>query len=406
MQIVDDDSSVTGTVRMEVTGSGPMTTSSVITKGTHGEIVHGTENADGSIEPEAVTLPWQYEYEINTGQSNYYYIKAESMTRDLVVTGSVDTWHEKRLYDSTAAFTATASKGLIVYNETDDIFREIEQVDSDTDITLSGHLFAPETREYIVYSSDYVTGTADPGHRSGYLADASSTFQSLEVKAGNVVKNDETGETATITSIVYQTEVQLDEDIFTEGEEPYTIYLDSGKTTEIKTDALIDTNGSFLSSGFTKDSYVKNLVTGKVADVMRVVSESELSLDSSIITSAGERYVIHSKKSAPLYSTGYKANCVIDTTTDFARTIAVGEVIHNTYQDIYGTIVSIDADNHEICFDKEVFPPRTITYHIYRKRTLTCTIYLDDELQVSGSSTHWDEVETSLNGCFSAGSGE
>jgi hypothetical protein len=401
MQIQDPaDVESSGTIRFKVTSDGTVDTAQVISRDTNGELIHGTLREDGSIAPEKVDLPWKYEYEVSGAQSHYYSMSAKNSKLSEKASGSVTTWNENLLEDGSASFSGSVEEGFIVYNTTDDISRSIQTVNSDTTLTLSGYIYPLSVREYYIFSPKIIRGTANvsiPSPPPPLLEDSNIDFTTEGVCIGNIVENTDTGDTARVIAVAPNT-LTLDTHIFTIGGEDYSITLNSGQESSDQAGLLIDDQAQFEFNEVSYGSVVENIDDGTFARVTSVNSGTELSLSADIFSSPGnERYQVHTNRSVSRTSSRYEANALIDSNADFTISTDVGEIIYNPSEDRFGKIEKIDSATH-ISFATEVFPPRSIEYSIYTDRTLTASVYYNDELIETTTSSHWDTVEAAVTG--------
>ena len=72
------------------------------------------------------------------------------------------------------------------------------------------------------------------------------------------------------------------------------ISLATGTNTSVVSLQLVDSTASFLSKGISSGDVVTNIATGSVSTVVSVVSNTVLSLDSSIFTTTGNSYGVFS----------------------------------------------------------------------------------------------------------------
>ena len=329
-----DPDPIEKTVRFEVDGS--VGSAEILTRDGSGELIHGEEDEDGTVTPETVDLPWEYEYEIDANQSNYYYIEAANHQTSAKTSGTTNTWHDTLLQDASAAFTSTVVPGYIAYNSTDDVFREVISVNDNTELTLSGCLHPTSVREYIIYQSGSVSGTTDGGGVGTYeLEDSSADFISERVSVGDFVWKTSTSDYARITGVA-TTILTLDKDIFL----------------------------------------------------------------------SGHGYKLYSSALPASSSTQQNHGSLIDSTASFTTTVSPDDIVYNTWTGDYALVLSPVGSDTELDLDTNIFPHRLINYTVYQNRTLSCTVYVDDEEYITTSSTHWDCVEALLSGTIPADDSE
>jgi len=76
----------------------------------------------------------------------------------------------------------------------------------------------------------------------------------------------------------------------------YPTIIVIGDTTDVASNSLIDSAALFFSDGISEGDIVSNRNDGRVATVVQVISDTEITLSGTIFTSAGEGYKIFSSK--------------------------------------------------------------------------------------------------------------
>jgi len=74
----------------------------------------------------------------------------------------------------------------------------------------------------------------------------------------------------------------------------YPNILASGVSTGITPSLLVDSSASFISDGIKQDDIVTNITTGAVANVINVISNTQITLDSDIFTVSPQNYKVFS----------------------------------------------------------------------------------------------------------------
>jgi hypothetical protein len=333
---------------MEISGS--VDSTDIITRDGSGELMHGTEKDDGTVEPKNVDVPWEYEYEIDTTRSHFYSMEASNDSAGWTASGAIDKWIDDAgdciLQDAAASFLSTVEAGYAATNVTDGINREVLEVTDDQNLNLNAPIFPTEMRTYVIYDVNGVT-------ISGSCTDDSQDYH------------------------------------------------------------LIDSGASFDSENISYHSLVENTSVGasspdRFSLVESVNSATDITLDKDSF-STGDNYTIYTTVSIPSFSTTYIAGALrdehynIDFTDDF---VEANDAVRNTGLDLYGTVAAGGVAANELTIvsvlGPEIFPVHPITYRIYKNRTLTLSIYLDDEEQQSITFKHWSTVEGSISGTLAA----
>jgi len=75
------------------------------------------------------------------------------------------------------------------------------------------------------------------------------------------------------------------------------VTLAAGTNTSVVSLQLVDSNAKFLEKGISAGDIITNITTGTISTVVSVVSNTVLSLDSSIFTATGNSYGVFSESS-------------------------------------------------------------------------------------------------------------
>lgn len=348
------------------------------------------------------TLPWSYQYQIDLYYPAFYYsVQARSTERVEKTTGTADRWNEFTFEDGSAAFTQTAVTDDYMYNNTDEVYGKIASVDSDTVLTLQSICFDEAKRTYKVYQpmDRRVSGIAK-GPVMNQLIDDSVTglFIAKNVEIGDKAYNTVTGDIALVTATAGNS-LTLDTDIFPTAGDHYSVFNTGneiiGSATATDPYKLIDGTKLFKTGSSPVSVGAVAALGGfsSFAAFAKVLSveETALTLDRDIF-SCGEAYVVFNYGQDEAFSTTQQMNKLIDSSAHFYTDATKECILYNTYADNYAGIASIDG-NTRMTLAADLFPARVIEYVIYARRTLSLSIYINDELYKSVSSQWWNEVE-------------
>jgi hypothetical protein len=400
------------TIKIEITGSTAVSSADIIVMATDGSLSYGVLQDDGSILPETVAIPWSYEYTDTSGADLFYSVSAKYEGNTSIGSGTVSAYREDKLTDSSASF-GSGYVGYFVYNSTDDIFAKIESVDSGTQLTLDRVLFDESWRTCYIYQQGtaLLSGTSG-NYLENNLVDTTTQFYG-KVLAGDSVTNNSTNQSTTVKSDPEDAEdktLELNRDIFTEsaGGEVYYICRDSSLSGYSATQGggahlLKDSEGrNFQAVGVSYGHLAVNETTGAYAQVESVDSGSSdtLHLDTDIFPQGGEAYRIYMVKSLPTYSTTYTENSLISSSSTFLSSVKNGDIIYNPYQNLYGTVTSVDSDT-KLSLDGNIFPEHAVQYEIYSVQSLTITASVNGEVYNTITSEHWGTLEATLTGIIS-----
>jgi len=233
------------TIRISITGEGVDTISIAYCLSCPGSEDTVTDElvAEGSS--------WEIEIPVNRKEESFFVISAKNRERVLLGSGSVTQYSEKKVLDDTAVFTSlgirtsSAENGTADYavNETDNstYAEKIEAVVSDTELELNNDIFPVKHGKYEIRENSSgqlrKSGTAK-SISAGRLVDTEGYFLTNGIQAADIVKNlssDPILQTA-VNTVVSESEIALDNDIFTERSEDYIIY----KTKKLSITVTVD----------------------------------------------------------------------------------------------------------------------------------------------------------------------
>lgn len=217
-------------------------------------------------------------------------------------------------------------------------------------------------------TSSTTTGT---GSDDTALIDSTATFITDGVIVTDMVKNVTTGKFAFVYSVDSETQITTSMDYFGtigdsyeivhgyNGQESYHGFLKltapiyntiqaTGNPTSIASSRLIDSGASFLTTAASGDE-VKNTTTGLLCNVIRVVSDTELSLTANRFTDVAQGYSVerHAPNTALASGTTTSTGTLfqlIDSGATFLTSVREGDVVENTTDNTYTYIESIDSD--------------------------------------------------------------
>lgn len=157
---------------------------------------------------------------LDTGEEAeaWYFVWLLKRLSSRVCSGSISSIAENKLIDSTATFISdSVIVGDTVTNLTTQATARVVSIDSETQLTLTAYIFQTQGHEYLI-APTFCNGNATQT-TADKLIDSGATFQSDGILVDDAVLN-KTDETwAKVTEIVSETELTLDADIFTSGEE-------------------------------------------------------------------------------------------------------------------------------------------------------------------------------------------
>jgi len=140
---------------------------------------------------------------------------------------------------------------------------------------------------------------------AGQLVDANAKFMSVAgVRVGDVVEKEtdlSPNPTARVTAVLSETELQLDQDIFTAAGEKYRIRRGfvhvTGTVTAVSAGQLVDANADFVTAGVRGGFVVtKEDAQGTILDyawVTSVVDANTLQLSKDLFSAVGESYRVY-----------------------------------------------------------------------------------------------------------------
>ncbi len=217
-------------------------------------------------------------------------------------------------------------------------------------------------------TSSTTTGT---GSDNTALIDSTATFITDGVMVTDMVKNVTTGKFAFVYSVDSETQITTSMDYFGtigdsyeivhgyNGQEAYHGFLKltapiyntiqaTGNPTSIASSRLIDSGASFLTTAASGDE-VKNTTTGLLCNVIRVVSDTELSLTANRFTDVAEGYSVERHAPNAVLASGTTTSTgtlfqLIDSGASFLTSVREGDVVENTTDNTYTYIDTIDSD--------------------------------------------------------------
>jgi len=224
------------------------------------------------------------------------------------------------------------------------------------------------TKTESTVTSSTTTGT---GSDNTALIDSTATFITDGVIVTDMVKNVTTGKFAFVYSVDSETQITTSMDYFGtigdsyeivhgyNGQEAYNGFLKltapiyntiqaTGNPTSIASSRLIDSGASFLTTAAPGDE-VKNTTTGLLCNVIRVVSDTELSLTANRFTDVAEGYSVERHAPNAVLASGTTTSTgtlfqLIDSGATFLTSVREGDVVKNTTDNTYTYIDSIDSD--------------------------------------------------------------
>lgn len=223
-----------------------------------------------------------------------------------------------------------------------------------------------ETESTVTSSTTTGTGSDDTA-----LIDSTATFITDGVIVSDMVRNVTTGKFAFVYSVDSETQITTSMDYFGtigdsyeivhgyNGQEAYNGFLKltapiyntiqaTGNPTTISSKRLIDSGASFLTTAAPGDE-VKNTTTGLLCNVIRVVSDTELSLTANRFTDVVEGYSVERHAPNTVLASGTTTSTgtlfqLIDSGATFLTSVREGDVVENTTDNTYTYIESIDSD--------------------------------------------------------------
>lgn len=232
-----------------------------------------------------------------------YVVYDNTPTMTSLVSGSADSYSNKKLVDSSADFiTAGVSIGDLVCNNATGMYAVITGV-SATVLYLDWDAFPNGNEPYTVFDNTPQMTTITSGDANSaftnHLIDATADFNTAGVFVGDEVRNDSTMNYATITEVTKYV-LTLDSNIFTIGNEPYTIFDNTSEMSKIRdaaagarwVDRLFDVQGTF-TAGVTVGDLVINTTDTISAFVSSITNDRTIVLSSDIFDDGNEDYAIY-----------------------------------------------------------------------------------------------------------------
>ncbi len=237
----------------------------------------------------------------NSNEPYVVYDNTPAMTS--LASGSADSYSNNQLIDSSANFiTAGVSSGDLVRNNATGMYAVITSVSSTT-LDIDWDAFPNGNEPYTVFDNTpqmttIVTGNANSTF-ANHLIDATADFITAGVLVGDEVRNNSTMNYATITEVTKYV-LTLDSNIFTMGNEPYTIFDNTAEMAKIRDaaagarwiDRLFDVNGTF-TAGVTIGDLVINTTDTTSAFVSSITNDRTIVLSSDIFDNGNEDYAIY-----------------------------------------------------------------------------------------------------------------
>ena len=232
----------------------------------------------------------------------------------------------------------------------------------------TGGISVQISRTESTVTSSTTTGT---GSDNTALIDSTATFITDGVIVTDMVRNLTTGKFAFVYSVDSETQITTSMDYFGtigdsyeiihgyNGQEAYNGFLKcvapiyntiqaTGNPTSIASSRLIDSGASFLTTAAPGDE-VKNTTTGLLCNVIRVVSDTELSLTANRFTDVAQGYSVERHAPNAVLASGTTTSTgtlfqLIDSGATFLTSVREGDVVKNTTDNTYTYIDSIDSD--------------------------------------------------------------
>lgn len=354
--IIDSGSS-TGTTANKLAQAAQTFSSTV----TAGSILYAFNTTDSTFaEVDGVDSDTQLDLAKNIFVSGEAYIIAGPITS--VASGTTTTRNTGRIVDSSQSFTTTVSPGDYVYNTSEGKYTTVASVPDDQTVILTAAIFGGLGEDWIISESAPAglstvdSGTTD-GTTTDKLVDSSQDFTTTVTSSLNTYAFNLTDKTfATVDAINSDTQLDLDADIFTSGEQYVVagpiVSVDDGDTSGQASNKLIDVGQNFVTTVTIGDA-VYNLDTGTYTTVTAIDDNENLSLaDDIFLAASGESYKISENEPSEMdiqaqgWTTAAATNKLIQAGQDFTTSgIEVGDAVHNTTDGSHATITAIDDDD-------------------------------------------------------------
>jgi hypothetical protein len=223
------------------------------------------------------------------------------------------------------------------------------------------------------------TGTTT-GVGSPYLdvvIDSSATFLSDGIEEYDRVVNNTTGKHAYVQSVDSDTQITVSQEYFGSIGDSYTVIGEyagqdgykgflklvaptvyniqaTGTNTSTGTNRLIDSGASFLTTAAVGD-VVKNTTASTSTTIIRVVSDTELSIAANRFPTAGDGYSIERFDGSAVNASGTTTSTttlkLVDSGASFLSTVNEGDVVINTTDSTHSYVVSVDSDTELSIWD-------------------------------------------------------
>ncbi len=209
------------------------------------------------------------------------------------------------------------------------------------------------------------------------VIDSSATFLSDGIEQYDRVVNNTTGKHAYVQSVDSDTQITVGQEYFGNigdsysvigqyaGQEGYkgllkltapTVYnvQATGTNTSTGTNRLIDSGASFLTTAAVGD-VVKNTTASTSTTIIRVVSDTELSIAANRFPTTGDGYSVErfdgSAVNASGTTTSTTALKLVDSGASFLSTVNEGDLVINTTDTQHSYVVSVDSDTELTIYD-------------------------------------------------------
>lgn len=251
-------------------------------------------------------------------------------------------------------------------------------------VGVNGSLIFPGSYDFeknkteVTRASGTTTGVGSPD--LDVVIDSSATFLSDGIEQYDRVLNNTTGKHAYVQSVDSDTQITVSQEYFGSIGDSYTVigqyagqdgykgYLKlvaptvyniqtTGTATSTGTNRLIDSGASFLTTAAVGD-VVKNTTTSTNTTIVRVVSNTELSLAANRFPTSGDAYSVErfdgSAVNASGTTTSTTALKLVDSGASFLSTVNEGDVVINTTDTTHSSVISVDSDT-ELTIDDDIF---------------------------------------------------
>ena len=234
---------------------------------------------------------------------------------------TADTRPANPLFDNTGVFvTSSVSDNDVVFNTTAETFTRVDTttlpftvkeraVDLDIDIfTTDGHTYSiftfnPDVPDADIIATGSATTTGNP------FTDSGADFSTDGVKKGDLIYNITDHTYAVVTTVTSASQLALNKNIMNTSGDVYAVFRSDEYILEAGTAGtagatFTDTNANFTVSGIQAGDIVRNQTDSTEGIVTSVDSATQLTLDSNIMNTVGDRYVILQPRALFVYENG------------------------------------------------------------------------------------------------------